>query len=95
MEKKGKPKWSNNIYTVVEKSTHSYLLSNNKWYRYYQLLLANESQEIKKIGRPAKQTFQSLKRANTIKRRLKHEDVNLKNIVNTTRRRQKTDRFTF
>ena len=94
-EKQGKPKWSDNIYSVEEKKTHSYKLSDGKVYRYYQLQLAKEAQDIKKIGRPAKQTFQTLKKANTVKRRLRKEDVSLKNIVKTKRTRQKTDRFSF
>ena len=94
-EKQGKAKWSENIYTIEDKKTHSYKLSDGNWYRYYQLQLVEESQDIKKVGRPAKQTFETLKKANTVKRRLRHEDVSLKNIVKTTRTRQPTDRFKY
>ena len=94
-EKQGKSKWSDNIYTVIEKKSHSYLLSDGKLYRYYQLQKVGETDITKKVGRPAKQTFQTLKKANTIKRRLRAEDINLKNIVKTKRIRNKTDKFSY
>ena len=94
-EKQGKPKWSDNIFSVEDKKAHSYKLSDGKWYRYYQLQPVEEAQDIKKIGRPAKHTFQTLQKAITVKRRLRKEDVNLKNVAKEPRLRQKTDRFSY
>ena len=94
-EKQGQSKWSPDIYTVVDKKTHSYKLSDGKWYRYYQLQLVKETQDVKKVGRPTKHTTQSLKHTNTINRKLRTEDVSLKNIVKAKRTRQKTDRFSY
>ena len=54
-----------------------------------------QAQDIKKIGRPAKHTFQTLQKAITVKRRLRKEDVNLKNVAKKPRLRQKTDRFSY
>ena len=69
------------------------MLDNNKFYRYYQLQPAVEAQHIQKVGRPTKHTLQTLKSANTVKRKLKHEDIYLSNIIKTQRPRQKTDRL--
>lgn len=94
-EKQGQSKWSPEIYTVTDKLKHSYKLSNGKWYRYWQLQKIRETESIKKVGRPTKHSTQSLKQSNTINRRLRHEDVNIKNIVKEKRTRQKTDRFSY
>lgn len=94
-EKQGQAKWSPEVHTITDKKTHSYKLSDGKWYRYWQLQKINESEAVKKIGRPTKHTTQSLKRTNTIKRRLRKEDVDVKNIVKTKRTRQTTDRFSY
>lgn len=94
-EKQGKSKWSSDVFTIVDKKPHSYQLSDGNWYRYYQLQLVKDTQSIKKVGRPTKHTFQTLKKARSISRKLRKEDVNVKNIVKTTRTRQKTDRFSY
>ena len=36
-EKGSVPKWSKKIHQIKEAGGHSYLLDNNKWYKYYQL----------------------------------------------------------
>ena len=95
-QKQGLSKWSNFVYTITGKKTHSYQLSNGKWYRYYQLLLVpEETEDVKKVGRPTKHTAQTLRKENTVKRKLKHEDINLSNVIKTKRLRQKTDRFSY
>ena len=94
-EKQGTSRWEKEINTIVDTKPHSYKLNDGKWCRYYQLQLVKDAEEIKKVGRPTKHTLQTLRKTNTVKRRLKHEDVSLKNIVNTTRTRQKTDKFSY
>ena len=94
-EKQGTSRWEKEINTIVDTKPHSYKLNDGKWCRYYQLQLVKDAEEIKKVGRPTKHTLQTLRKINTVKRRLKHEDVSLKHIVNTTRTRQKTDKFSY
>ena len=94
-EKQGTSRWEKEINTIVDTKPHSYKLNDGKWCRYYQLQLVKDAEEIKKVGRPTKHTLQTLRKTNTVKRRLKHEDVSLKHIVNTTRTRQKTDKFSY
>lgn len=36
-EKGSLPKWSKKIHQSKEAKMHSYLLDNNRWYKYYQL----------------------------------------------------------
>ena len=74
-EKQGQSKWAKEINTITDKKDHSYKLDDGKFYRYYQLQPAQETENIKKVGRPAKHTLQTLRKTNTVKRRLKHEDV--------------------
>ena len=92
-EKQGQSKWSTQINTITDKKEHSYKLDNGKWYRYYQLQKVEETENIKKVGRPTKHTMETLKKINTVNRRLRHEDVSLKNIIKAKRNRQPTDRF--
>ena len=94
-QKQGLSKWSNFVYSIIGKKTHSYQLSDGKFYRYYQLQPAQEAEEIKKVGRPTKHTTQTLRKENTVRRRLKQEDIDLGNIITTKRTRQNTDRFSF
>lgn len=94
-QKQGLSKWSSNIFTIVEKKPHSYKLSDGKWYRYYQLQPVKEVQETKKIGRPTKHTMQTLRKENTVKRKLRQEDIDVHNIIDKPRVRQKTDRFSY
>ena len=46
------PKWSSKVYVILDNKAHSYLLDNDKWFKYYQLqkviLSDNEIQENKK-----------------------------------------------
>ena len=94
-EKQGTSKWAKEINTITDKKEHSYKLDNGKWYRYYQLQKVEETENIKKMGRPTKHTMETLKKTNTIKRRLNKEDVSLKNIIKEKRTRQPTDRFKY
>ena len=94
-EKQGQAKWSHDVLTVVDKLKHSYQLSNGKWFRYWRLQNVQQTEALKKAGRPTKHTMQSIKKTNTVNRKLRKEDVNVKNIVKEKRTRQKTDRFTY
>jgi hypothetical protein len=81
-----KPKWSKTIYNIIGKNVHSYLLSNQKEYKYYELQLAPVVEKIEPIKTRAmskEPKIEQIKRANTIKRRLKKEDINLEHILPT------------
>ena len=84
-------RWSKVTHKIISKNQHSYTLDNNKTYKYYELQLIKESQNLN-LER-AEPTREELRKQNTVKRRLRKEDINLKNIVNTKRTRQKTDKF--
>ena len=94
-EKQGQSKWAKQINVITDKKDHSYKLDDGKWYRYYQLQPAENTDKVNKVGRPTKHTLQTLRKANTVKRKLKQEDIDLRNIVNTKRLRQKTDRLSY
>ena len=79
-DKQGKSKWSKDIYTIVDSKTHSYKLSNGKWYRYYQLSKVDEVNKIEK-ERPEKHTMESLKKERTTERRRKKEGVHWKILL--------------
>ena len=91
-EKQGTSKWAKVINTIVDKKDHSYNLDNGKWYRYYQLQKVEGTENIPKVGRPTKHTMETLKKTNTIKRRLNKEDVSLKILLKRRERgNQQTD----
>ena len=64
------PIWTRKIYTIMEVKAHSYLLDNNKWFKYYHL------QKVKLTDDDNKQRLnerESLRKTNTIKRKLNKE----------------------
>ena len=91
------PKWSSKVHKIIEVSPHSYMLDNNKWYKYYELLSAETVQSLNVINTRSKTnipTREQLKKATTIKRRLNKEHID-KNIINEKRERKQTNRFHF
>ena len=81
---KGLVSWSKTRHKIVDKTAHSYTLDNKKAYQYFELEPANITQTVILVKTRAKDkepTFEQMKKANTIKRRLKHEGVELDNIL--------------
>ena len=91
-DKGSKPRWSSLIYTIEKKQEHSYLLSNNKWYKYYHIqkveLQNNEQKD--RLNQ-----LEQIKKERTISRRLKKVGVELQNIIKNKRKRKPTDRLKF
>ena len=75
-EKGTSPKWSKLTHKILSKNQHSYTLDNNKTYKYYELQLIKENQNLN-LER-TEPTREELRREKTVKRRLRKEDNNLK-----------------
>ena len=84
-EKQGQSKWSQDTFTVVDKKTHSYKLTNGKWYRYYQLLPVESVTKLD-VEKPSKQTMQSIRKENTAKRRFKQSGLDVADVVTSKRK---------
>ena len=85
-EKGSQPKWSKTVYNIVDKSEHAYVLNNGKQFKYYELQPVTSVQTINRVMTRAKEkepTFEQMKKANTIKRRLRKEGVELDRILTT------------
>ena len=39
------PKWSNKVYVIMNTKAHSYLLDNDRWFKYYQIQKVEISNE--------------------------------------------------
>jgi len=92
-------KWSENIYTIINKKPHSYEISNQKWYKYYELIRVDAAQTHRIIETRAKTNIPSkpeLKKEITNKRRLNKEKI-INQItpamLKEKRTRKKTDKF--
>ena len=44
-DKGSKPKWSTKIHIIKEIKAHSVLLDNDKWYKYYQVMKVNVTEQ--------------------------------------------------
>ena len=77
-EKGAVPKWSKKIHQIKGAGGHSYLLDNNKWYKYYQLQKVELAEEDKS---DRLQEMEKLKKERTIKRRLNKEGIELSRIT--------------
>ena len=89
-EKGAKAKWSLKIYKIIEKKSHSYLLNNDKWYKYYQIKKVNLTDEdIRKRDEEMKQMKKQIK----VKRKLNQEGIQLSRIVKGKRKRKRSDRL--
>ena len=90
-EKGTLPKWSKAVHKIISKNVHSYKLDNSRTYKYYEL---QKISDVQLNNKPQKEpTREDLRKQNTIKRKLKHEDINLSNIAITERTRKPIDRF--
>ena len=45
LDKESKPKQSTNIHIIKEIKAHSVLLDNDKWYKYYQVIKVNITEQ--------------------------------------------------
>ena len=78
MIKEVNPKWSTKIHIIKETKAHSVLLDNDKWYKYYQVMKVNvtEQKHVKALNELAE-----IKKNIKIQRTLKKEGLYLKNII--------------
>ena len=81
-DKGSKPKWSSKIHTIKEIKAHSVLLENDKWYKYYQVMKVNitEQKHVKALNE-----LTGIKKNIKIQRTLKREGLDLKNIIRKKR----------
>ena len=90
--------WSKTIHKIIDRTEHTYILDNNKVFKYYELMPADDIQQLHIAITRAKEkepTKEQLRKANTIKRRLTKEGIDITNIVREKRDRKPTDRFKF
>ena len=81
-DKGSKPKWSTKIHIIKEIKAHSVLLDNDKWYKYYQVMKVNvtEQKHVKALNELA-----GIKKNIKTQRSLKMEGLDLKNIIRKKR----------
>ena len=77
-DKGSKPKWSTKIHIIKEIKVHSVLLGNYKWYKYYQVMKVNVSEQkhVKALNELA-----GIKKNIKIQRTLKREGLYYKNTI--------------
>ena len=89
------PKWSSATHKVMEVFPHSYILDNNKRYKYYELLPTETVKNLQVIETRSKAnipTREQLKKNITIKRRFNKQSID-RNLVTEKRERKATNRF--
>ena len=81
-DKGSKPKWSSKIHIIKEIKAHSVLLDNDKWYKYYQVMKVNASEQkhVKALNDLAR-----IKKNIKIQRTLEREGLDLKNMIRKKR----------
>ena len=87
-EKGSTPRWSKTVCTIKSKQGHSYTLNNNKVCKYYELQAVPIVEKLESIVTRAKSkepSIEQVRKQNTIKRRLKKEDIDLSNILTSSR----------
>jgi len=96
-EKHSLPKWSKTIHTIVSRTEHSYILSNEKTYKPYQLQLISDVFDAGVSTRTKAHqqipTREQLKKEKNVKRKQKKEGLDQTNIVTNKRSRKQTDKF--
>ena len=76
---------------MVASSSHSYTLDNEKTHKYYDI---QPVAVVQKLDKPQEgPSSETMEKDQGIKRKLRRENIDLGNIINTKRTRQKTDRF--
>jgi hypothetical protein len=91
-EKGSNPRWSKIIHKVTEILNHSYVLDNNKSYKYYELQPINIVQKIDKEPIITK-TRTELKKENKRNRTLVREGIIEKNIITHPRQTMRSKRI--
>ena len=89
--KRSLPKWSKVVHTITNKNVHSYKLDNGSTYKYYELQKIKNNEDLNKISKLP--TREDLRKKNTIKRKLKRENIDLTNILTQKRERKKVDKL--
>ena len=85
------PSWSRTVHTIVSSSSHSYTLDNGNTYKYYEI---QPVPVVQKLDKPQEgHSRETMKKDQGTKRKLRRENIDLGNILDTKRTRQKTDRF--
>ena len=85
------PSWSRTVHTIVSSSSHRYSLDNGNTYKYYEIQPVSVVQKLDKTQEgPSRETT---KKDQEIKRKLRRENIELGNNMDTKRTRQKTDRY--
>jgi len=98
-EKRSLPRWSSTIHTIKNKTPHSYTLETNKTYKPYQLQLVNDVFDAGVSTRTKAHqkipTREEVKKTNTVRRKLKKEDVDVVNILSEKRIRKQTEKLRY
>ena len=85
------PSWSRTVHTNVSSSLHNYTLDNGKTYKYHEIQLVTV---VRKLDKPQEgPSRETMTKDQGMKRKLRREPMDLENILNTKRTRQKTNRF--
>ena len=87
-DKGSKPKWSTKIHSVKEIKSHSVLLENDKWYKYYQVMKVNVTERLATSEQKHVKALNELvgiKKKIKIQRTFKREGLDLKNIIRKKR----------
>ena len=85
--------WSKTVHKIISKNQHSYVLDNDKTYKYYELQLVKDVQGLKTpVTGPSRE---QMKKVITVKRKLTKEGIDKSNIVISKRPRKQTDKFHF
>ena len=92
-EKHTLPKWSKTVHKIVSCNSHSYVLDNGKIKKYYELQLVDSVQNLNIPEN--KTTREFLRKQNTIKRKLKRENIDLTNILTQKREIKKVDKLRY
>ena len=82
-EKGATPKWSKIIHTIKSSLSHSYILDNDKEYKYYELQPVEEVETTKKTNIPIAR--QIIRKENKRKRILSREGIQMQNIISYPR----------
>ena len=89
-------KWSKTVSEIVQRNSHSYVLSNGKSYMFYELQPVESVNKVNVIQTRSKSnqpSFEDMRKERTTRRRLNKEGVSLSNITNQKRQRTQTDRY--
>ena len=90
-EKGTLPEWSKVTHQIISKNQHSYTLDKNKTYKYYELQLIKENQNLNVAT--SEPTRGKLRTKNTVKTRLRKEDISFKKYCKHNENKTETDKY--